>query len=162
MGNVVIKKSKIQGKGVFTNKGFVAGEEILKIDDSHAVKSKDELTDFQNKYEADWLLKKIVIMQPPERYINHSCDPNSYIKTINGVRRVVAMRPIGKGEEILYDYVINGYYDSAMKCNCGSKNCRKILNCNFFKLEKSIQQKYLPYLDTWFKSAFAKKLKLLQ
>jgi|SRR3989344_6679507 len=158
MDNAAVKNSKIQGKGVFVNRDFEIGEEIIKIDDSHTVNSEDELTDFQKQYEADWLFDIIVIMQAPEKHINHSCDPNTYIKTINGVRRVIAMRPIVKGEEITYDYAVNGYYDSAMKCNCGSTNCRRILNCNFFKLPKQIQMKYMPYLDQWFIERFEKEL----
>ena len=37
---------------------------------------------------------KVVLMQPPERYINHSCDPNSFVKTIDGVRHVLALLDI--------------------------------------------------------------------
>lgn len=49
---------------------------------------------------------KVILMKEPERSINHSCDPNTYVKTINGVRRVLAMRGIKKGEEITFDYAI--------------------------------------------------------
>jgi hypothetical protein len=89
-------------------------------------------------------------MQPPEKYINHSCNPNSYTKTIKGVRKVFAMENIKKGEEITYDYSINGYNDGTFQCNCGSENCRKRYQGNFFKLPKKIQLKYLTYLDGWF------------
>ena len=46
-------------------------------------------------------------MQSPERHINSCCDPNTYVKTINGVRHVAARRPIDSGEEITYDYIID-------------------------------------------------------
>jgi len=102
------------------------------------------------------------LMQPPERYINHSCDPNSYVKTVQGVRTLLAMRQIKKGAEITYDYAINGYYETSNPCNCGAKNCRKILNCDFFQLPEALQQKYLPYLDNWFVKEFKEKVEELK
>ena len=60
-------------------------------------------------------------MQAPEKHINHSCDPNTYVKTLDGIRKVIAMRNIKLGEEITYDYAVNGYYDSDTPCRCGSK-----------------------------------------
>lgn len=157
MNKVLTKKSDIQGKGVFANQNFKKGEVVLDIDDTYEIEDQSKLSKAEQEW-CDYLGDKTVVMQEPERYINHSCDPNSYVKTIKGIRKVIAMRDIDKGEEITYDYVINGYYDSAIKCHCGSKNCRKILNCNFFKLPKSIQRKYKPYLDTWFKRKFKKEI----
>lgn len=101
-------------------------------------------------------------MQAPEKHINHSCDPNSYVKTVRGIRKLFAIRTINKGEEITYDYAINGYYDSRAKCSCKSKNCRKIINCNFFKLPKPLQRKYLPYLDNWFIKKFKDEIEKIK
>lgn len=159
MENVIVKRSKISGKGVFSAGNFKRGEEILAMDDSHVVKDPSTLTKEQHEFELDYLASgKIVIMHAPERYINHSCDPNSYVKTINGVRRIIAMRDIKEGEEITGDYSINGYNEGAFKCNCGSEKCRGIYQGNFFKLPKSLQKKYLPYLDDWFMEQFKDKI----
>lgn len=159
---VVVKKSKIHGKGIFANRNFKKGDIILEIDDSHIVEDFSKLTKHQQQFECDYLGDKTVLMQSPEKYINHSCNPNSYTKTIGGTRKLIAMRDIKKGKEITYDYVINGYYESAMPCNCGSRNCRKILNCDFFQLPKPFQLKYLPYLDDWFTKRFKNKIKELK
>ncbi len=48
-----------------------------------------------------------MLMPSPERHINSSCDLNTYVKTINGVRHVAARRFIKSGEEITYDYFID-------------------------------------------------------
>jgi SET domain-containing protein len=89
MKNVAVKKSRISGKGVFSNRSFRKGEMILEIDDSHVVTDPSKLTKEQHKFELDYLADgKIVIMQAPERYMNHSCDPNSYVKTVNGIRKI--------------------------------------------------------------------------
>jgi SET domain-containing protein len=155
MKDVVVKKSGIIGKGVFSSKNFREGEVILEIDDSHVVIDSSKLTKEQHKFELDYLADgKIVVMQAPERYINHSCDPNSYVKTVNGIRKVFAMRDIQKGEEIVGDYSINGHNEGTFQCRCGSENCRLVYRGNFFKLPKALQKKYLPYLDDWFVEQF--------
>lgn len=149
--NVSVKDSGVQGKGVFAEKGFLKDEVILEIDDSHIVEDVSALTDYQQEYDCDYLSDgKTILMQSPEKFINHSCDPSTYIKTIRGKRKVFAMKNIKKGEEITYDYSINGYNDGTFECNCRNTNCRKVYQGNFFKLPKDIQLKYLPYLDSWF------------
>jgi len=160
VNKVEVKDSNIEGKGVFALIDISKGEVILEMDDSHVVKDKKDLTEYQKNYECDWLEDgKIILMQSPEKHINHSCEPNTYVKTIDGIRKVVAMRDIKKGEEITYDYAINGYYDSDTVCHCGSKNCRGTLSPNFFKLPKQRQLEYLPYLDDWFRKRFQAELK---
>src|SRR3990170_867086 len=161
MNNVTVKKSKIHGKGVFANRDFGKEESILEIDDSQVVKDESILTQYQKNFVCDWLGDKVVLMQAPERYINHYCEPNAYVNTIKGTRTLIAMRDIHKGEEITYDFAINGYYESKMNCNCGSGSCRKIINCNFFKLPKPIQRKYLPYLDDWFVKQFKDQIETM-
>jgi SET domain-containing protein len=149
--NVVVKKSKVQGKGVYANEKFKEGDVILGIDDTHVVPDASKLTPKQHEFDCDYLADgKVILMQPPEKFINHSCEPSSYVKTIGGIRKVVAMRDIKKGEEITYDYSINGDNEGAFKCNCGSKKCRGVYQGNFFKLPLKIQYKYLSYLDDWF------------
>ena len=92
--NVEARESKTQGRGVFANKDFQKGDVVLQIDDTHVVKDKSKLTAGQHELELDYLADKTVIMQEPEKYINHSCEPNTYVKTNNGVREVLAMRDI--------------------------------------------------------------------
>lgn len=159
---VFIKKSSTHGKGVFASCDFKTGDFILEIDDSHVITDKSKLTKKQHKFDLDYLYDKIVIMQEPEKYINHSCDPTVYVKTINGVRNIYAMRDIKKGDEITYDYSVNGDNNGTFKCNCGSKNCRKVYQGNFFKLPTEIQLNYLPYLDDWFIEKHKKEINNLQ
>lgn len=68
------------------------------------------------------------------RFINHSCEPNCFAKTItlNGSKRIVlyAKKSIRPGEEITYDYKFPTEKDpkKKVKCLCGSSSCRKYLN----------------------------------
>jgi SET domain-containing protein len=162
MQNVLVKESKIQGKGVFAAKRFHKGEEILEINDSHIVEDEATLTEEDWEYNADFFDSQIVIMQEPERCINHSCDANSYVKTINTVRKLIAIKDIAEGDEITYDCTINGDNEGTFLCNCGSKRCRKIFNGNFFKLPIELQIEYLPYLEDWFIRKYKDKIDTLK
>lgn len=148
--NVRVAESPMQGKGVFAARAFREGEEVLVIDDSHEVKDESELTEEQHAFDLDYLADKTIVMQPPEKYINHSCDPSVYTKTVDGVRRVFAMREIQAGEEITYDYSMNGDNEGTFICKCGSKKCRGVYKGNFFELTLERQKEYLPYLEKWF------------
>lgn len=159
ISKVKIKGSDIEGKGVFATVDMKNGEWLLDMDDSHVVEDMNSLTQYQREYECDWLGDgKTILMKAPEKHINHSCDPNTYVKTENNIRKVIAMKDIRADEEITYDYAINGYYDSDILCRCGSKNCRGTLSPNFFKLSRERQLQYLPYLDKWFVDRFEKEL----
>ena len=72
-------------------------------------------------------------------YLNHSCDPNCFIR--NG-GEIVAMRDIEKGEEITFDYSTNVGWDGfAMKCSCGSGNCRKVV-WSYWHLGRTVRERY--------------------
>lgn len=163
MQTVIVKSSPIQGKGVYANKKFRKGEVILEIDDSHVVTDTSQLTKEQEEYDCDYLADgKVILMQSPEKYINHSCDPSVYVKTKTGIRKVFAMKNLEKGQELTFDYTINGYNEGTFECHCRSPLCRKIYQGNFFKLPKTIQLKYLPYLDDWFIQQFKKEINKLK
>lgn len=163
MTNIIVKNSEIQGKGVYANNDFKTGEVVLIIDDSHIVLDPSKLTDEQNEFDCDYLQGgKVILMQEPEKYINHSCNPSVYVKTINGVRNVITMHDIKIGDEITYDYSMNGDNDGTFDCRCGSNNCRKIYQGNFFKLPVDLQKKYLPYLDDWFVDEHKSEIKKLK
>lgn len=148
--DVSVKESPLQGKGVFASKDFKVGDLVLEIDDSYVVTDESVLTPEQHEFDLDYLEDRTILMQEPEKFINHSCDPTTYVRTKEGVRLVLAMRDVKEGDEITYDYAINGDSEGTFECHCGSENCRKVYQGNFFKLPIELQKHYLPYLDIWF------------
>lgn len=70
------------------------------------------------------------------KYWNHSCNPNSYMKSrSDGFTTLFALKKIKKGEEITYDYAmtelswITGAKEMHVSCLCGEKTCKgKILS----------------------------------
>ncbi len=73
-------------------------------------------------------------------YINHSCNPNSGLIIKNEKVNLIAIKNIKNGKEITYDYSTTINEDNwKMRCNCGSKICRKIIK-DFKYLPKNIKK----------------------
>ena len=126
---VVVKRASTKGKGVFAVEPIKKGEVVLKWDMSHKLK-QDDLKHL-SQYDKDHLnyigKGQYIVMASPEKYVNHSCNPNTYVK--NG--KDVALCYIKKGEEITTDYSANSLKSWQMECHCGNKNCRKIIEGRF-------------------------------
>lgn len=120
--DIIVKKSKISGKGIFTNRDFKKGEVVLKWNPKTIKKSDiKKLSKKERGYVAE-IDNKYYLMQEPERYVNHSCELNTEAKN----NCDVAIRDIKKGEEITTDYGNIGNLDN-FRCRCGSKSCRNII-----------------------------------
>jgi hypothetical protein len=57
------------------------------------------------------------------RFINHSCDPNTYLRVLRKRVEFYALRTIRKGEELSCDYG-ETHHDGKLPCRCGARNCR--------------------------------------
>jgi SET domain-containing protein len=115
-----VRKSKIEGKGVFALRDFKPGEIVIAWDTSNTL-SEDEyarLPEDQRRYvvrfKGQWLY-----MMPPSRYVNHSCDANT--RALNGAD--VAIKEIHAGEEITSDYRSEMKLGEKMECHCGAATC---------------------------------------
>lgn len=161
--SVTVRPSALEGLGVFAERPFAAGETILAINDSRVVDHAHPLAPHEDPRHCDYLADgKVVLMQAPERHINHSCDPNTYVKTVDGRRLVMARRAIVAGEEITYDYCINSGGDTVWTCHCGAARCRHTIHSDFFHLPLELQREYLPLLDDWFRQECRTQLEALQ
>jgi len=71
-------------------------------------------------------------------YINHSCSPNCVISGSS----ILARRDIKRGEELTFDYSTDVDWPGfAMKCRCGSLNCRGTIRAYRF-LPKELKLRY--------------------
>ncbi len=124
MPDVIVKESKINGKGVFACRDFKKGELILKWDISHELSEEEanKMPDEEKRYVAFWE-GKYVLQLPPARFVNHSCDPNTFVKDFSDF----ALRNIKEGEELTSDYSKEPEPNMNMKCNCGSEKCRGVI-----------------------------------
>jgi len=120
MPDIIVKKSKINKKGIFANRNFKKDEVVLRWNSKPLKVSEVKKILVEKRH---YLYKDInneyFLMQSPEKYVNHSCDPNTETKK----QCDVAIRSIKKGEEITSDYTKQGSSTSFI-CNCGNDKCR--------------------------------------
>ena len=60
-------------------------------------------------------------------YINHSCRPNAFTRTLHGHIIFFALRDIKPGNEITIDYESTLHSDRK-RCTCGAPSCRGTIN----------------------------------
>lgn len=125
MQSVIIKKSNINGNGVFANRNFKKGEVILKwkLDNIISEKEFEKLSDNEKVYINKIYLDKYIVMQSPEKFVNYSCNPNTYCENYCDI----ALRDIKNGEEITGSYASNNEIIVDFKCNCKEINCKRII-----------------------------------
>lgn len=148
MKHIYHSKSGVHGTGV------MAGEDIKRGDIIQQIKGEAKFFVPKNKTDSlsypNWVgIGKNQWIDPsyPNQYLNHSCNPNTGIK---GKVTMVALKDIKEGEEITIDYsIIEGDDMWEMECNCGEKNCRKIIRSVQFLPEEQYK-KYLPFIPPYF------------
>lgn len=77
---------------------------------------------------------------------NHSCKPNV---GFNSSITMVAIKDIKTGEELVMNYAFMETFFDAFNCNCGSSECRKVIDSNTWKdnvFQKKYAKYYSPYL----------------
>ena len=121
---VEIRESEIHGKGLYAKREFQAGELVLRWDLSHTIPNEQvaALPENERRYTHPLDDHRTLIVQSPERFVNHSCDGNTEVRDFCDI----AVRRIGVGEEITSDYGLVGAALS-FECHCGSEKCRKII-----------------------------------
>jgi len=148
-----VRESKVGGKGLFAKEDIKKGEVIFIK--SGQILSLEETQKYNKKFGSYYSLQisdEFCLCPTSEEevkdtvlFINHSCNPNV---GIDGQISFVALRDIKKGEELCHDYATTLTHDFKLKCNCGSKNCRKIITGNDWKL-KELQDRYKNHF-AWF------------
>lgn len=126
-----VRKSKINGKGCFATITFRGGRKIAeytgeRISDLEARRrggrAKLRICDIDGRWSLDGSRGG-----NGTHYVNHSCGPNAYMKTLYGHVLFFALRDIRPGEEITVDYEQTLHPDSK-RCRCGAENCRGTIN----------------------------------
>lgn len=129
MEHLFLKRSKINGTGLYTKKRLKPGDRVGIIEGEVEIVRK--WTPALSKISPNWIgigrYSWINTKKSPFRYINHSCDPNTYIV---GKRTVVALKNIAADDEVTMDYSLTEAdqgYTVPGGCHCGSKKCRKMI-----------------------------------
>jgi uncharacterized protein len=129
-GGLTVKKSNIYGMGCFALTHFPARKKI-KLYEGELVKGSRKIQARLRK-QAGTAIKIITIDADTAidgdvggnetAFMNHSCDPNAFIRVVPGLKvAVFARRDIQPGDELTIDYRDP---DHPEVCHCGAANCR--------------------------------------
>lgn len=124
-----VAKSGIQGKGAYALKAIPARKKIGELTGTIITEKQAEALLKKNKELAlvelgdDKVLNAMGEGSNDIRYINHSCDPNCYIRVCYDRVEFYALRNIKKNEELSADYG-ETHHEGKLPCRCGSKNCK--------------------------------------
>lgn len=125
---VKVAKSKIAGKGAYALQHIPARKKIgdlggVIITMKEAMKLIRNL-EVINMVELDDDLALNASANPNDmRFINHSCDPNTFMRVMKNRVEFYALKRIKKGEELSCDYG-ETHHEGTLPCRCGAKNCR--------------------------------------
>lgn len=136
---LVLRRSKIQGQGVFARKDIPRGTRLIeyvgeRINNAEADRRyEDELMGRHHTFL--FILNSRTVIDAAvggniSRYINHSCAPNC-VAWIEGQHIWIdALRDIREEEELAYDYEYDFLPEYTVEdletyaCHCGSRKCR--------------------------------------
>ena len=134
-----------RGWGVFANKDFEVGDLVISVS-ALKVSSEQGSHTIQTGWNAH------VYMDLPARFLNHVCGKATVRIRPNkaSVYDFVAIAPIEKGSEVVWDYECSEYELDNFECACGLPTCRGQLR-GFRYHRKLVVQSYgkdciAPYL----------------
>ena len=133
-----IRNSDIHGYGAFAKKRIRKGTQIIEY-----IGERISYAEADRRIERDKSVNSFVLQFTVDdkmvidaavggndaRFVNHSCDPNCEAVNVAGQIYIEALRTIEPGEELDYDYGLEGKdgeddnWEEQYVCRCGSKNC---------------------------------------
>ena len=126
-----VTKSNIAGKGAFALEkiparrklGNMGGEIISYKEAQKRVKKQPGNVLFMVEFDNDDIALDASVNVNELRYINHSCNPNTYMRRAYRKVEFYTLRSIKKGEELTCDYG-ETHHNGKLPCQCGAYNCR--------------------------------------
>jgi uncharacterized protein len=128
---LVVRKSKIQGKGLFTDSpirlrkkiGEFSGQAIAVREARRRAKGAKRIVivEISSTKAIDGSVGGNVF-----QFVNHSCQPNVFIRIAYGRAEFYAQRNIRAGEELTCNYG-ESHHDGKLPCLCGSPKCAKFI-----------------------------------
>lgn len=128
---LVVKKSRLHGRGVFAAEEIPAKRKVIEY--TGEVISASEANDRDTSvvtYLFTLSRRRVVdgsVGGSGAEYVNHSCEPNLFVRIIKGHILYMSRRRIPIGEELTVDYRFSANV-AVVPCNCGSPVCRGTIN----------------------------------
>jgi uncharacterized protein len=150
--NTRVGKSAIEGRGLFARRRIRKGE-IVAIKGGHVydartlAKVKGRIAVSFIQIADRFFIGALTAAEVARNkiFINHSCAPNLGIR---GQIMYVALRDIGAGEELTYDWAMEEHGSARTLCRCGAPRCRRVLTGRDWMIPR-LQRRYRGYFSTY-------------
>ena len=124
---LIIRSSAIHAAGCYTTTPIARGRRVAEYTGPRI--SKDQADSLYEESPVTYLFglgdgSIVIDGHCMAMFINHSCDPNCETDEEDGRVWIKAIKNIGAGEEITYDYCLYDGGDEEQNCNCGEGSCR--------------------------------------
>lgn len=126
--NFKVKRSRIHGRGLFAlsaiparrKLGELSGEVITQREARRRARAADciMIVEF-----GDGTALDASRLGNHFRHVNHSCEPNAYMRLYRGRVEFYSLRQVEAGDELTCDYG-ETHHDGALACRCGSGKCK--------------------------------------
>ncbi|MBV9928521.1 MAG: SET domain-containing protein [Acidobacteria bacterium] len=129
--NFEVRRSRIQGRGLFAltdlparrKLGELGGELITEREARRRARGRASVMIVEF---GDGTALDATRLGTGFKYVNHSCEPNAYMRLCRGRVEFYSLREIAAGEELTCDYG-ETHHDGRLPCRCGSARCRGAL-----------------------------------
>ncbi len=128
---LLVRRSSIQGKGLFTDEAIAQRTKVGEF--------TGEMISVREARKRAKNATRIAIVElsqtkaidgsvggGPFQFVNHSCDPNLYIRIAYGRVEFYTRRKVRAGDELTCDYE-DSHHEGKLPCQCNSANCRKFI-----------------------------------
>lgn len=153
---IIKYNSPFSGNGLKSKEKINKGEVIVNF--RGYLISTEKANDLYENRHFDYILQisedNFLYLDEDEKYINHSCEPNSGFINNNG--ELIAIRDIDPDEEITFDYSSNEITHFSFQCSCKSPKCRKEVT-GYYQLNQEDRSLIYPILSPYIKKIISKK-----
>jgi SET domain-containing protein len=137
---LAVREAGGKGKGVYALQAFSPGSLILRFEGPRLYAS--EVADYSRVIQLD----AETYLGPSGRvddFVNHSCEPNGAVLTVENGLALFAIRKIAEGQEITFDYSTCMLDEPPLEpCACGAQSCRRIV-VPFPELPPAVRRRYV-------------------
>ena len=126
----MIIKDSGTGRGLFTDRKYLAGDVVMPLKGIRITREEIEKLDKVEQGNMLQIGRDLFLNMEghSEIFINHSCNPNCYVKAVVNSGFLIALRPIDKDEELSYDYSLTSTdtpEEWHLNCQCHKFYCRR-------------------------------------
>ena len=156
---ILTDENVVEGKGLVATGLIHEGEVVSRLEPNQPVYLIEEILTWppgkqevilEHAYQCSET--HYVSEQGSERFMNHSCDPNTWWADDD---TMIARRDIQPGEEVTYDYSTTEVaVRFVMECMCGSPHCRGTVT-NRDYADPEWQERFKGYLPNHVQKAIA-------